>query len=130
MPCATGAWTLKTSFVLHDELDLAPAKVRTKLGGGHAGHNGLRSIDSHIGKDYWRVRLGVGHPGDKARVTGHVLRDFSKSGQAMVGQDIGCRRRCYPSLLKGDGSGFTSRVALLTQPPKPKKSQDDTDRVL
>jgi peptidyl-tRNA hydrolase, PTH1 family len=64
----------------HDELDLAPGKVRVKKGGGNAGHNGLRSMDRHLGTpDYWRVRLGIGHPGDKARVTGHVLGDFSKS---------------------------------------------------
>ncbi|MDH5187709.1 MAG: aminoacyl-tRNA hydrolase [Rhodospirillaceae bacterium] len=66
-------------IVLHDELDLVPGKVRVKRGGGHAGHNGLRSINSAIGDDYARVRLGIGHPGDKDRVTGHVLNDFAKA---------------------------------------------------
>ena len=66
--------------VFHDELDIPPGAVRYKKGGGHAGHNGLRSIDKHLSTpEYWRVRLGIGHPGDKARVTGHVLGDFSKS---------------------------------------------------
>jgi PTH1 family peptidyl-tRNA hydrolase len=66
--------------VFHDELDIAPGNVRAKKGGGNAGHNGLRSIDQRLGTpDYWRVRLGIGHPGDKARVTGHVLSDFSKA---------------------------------------------------
>ncbi len=112
-------------FVLHDELDLAPAKVRAKLGGGHAGHNGLRSIDSHIGKDYWRVRLGVGHPGDKGRVTGHVLRDFSKADKQWLSPMLDAVADAIPLLLNGDGAAFTSRVALLTQPPKPKKSPED-----
>ena len=66
--------------VFHDELDIAPGAVKAKKGGGNAGHNGLRSIDKHLATpDYWRVRLGIGHPGDKARVTGHVLSDFSKT---------------------------------------------------
>lgn len=65
-------------IVLHDELDLVPGKVRVKRGGGHAGHNGLRSIHSVIGEGYGRIRLGIGHPGDKDRVTGHVLNDFAK----------------------------------------------------
>ena len=120
-------WRLEPNdiFVLHDELDLAPAKVRAKLGGGHAGHNGLRSIDSHIGKDFWRVRLGVGHPGDKGRVTGHVLRDFSKADKQWLSPVLDAVADAIPLLLKGDGAAFTSRVALLTQPPKPKKSQKD-----
>ncbi|MDH5489418.1 MAG: aminoacyl-tRNA hydrolase [Rhodospirillaceae bacterium] len=68
-------------IVLHDELDLVPGKVRVKRGGGHAGHNGLRSINSAIGDGYARVRLGIGHPGDKDRVTGHVLNDFAKADE-------------------------------------------------
>ena len=122
-------WRLEPQdiFVLHDELDLPPAKVRAKLGGGHAGHNGLRSIDSHIGKDYWRVRLGVGHPGDKGRVTGHVLRDFSKADKQWVDKTLDAVADAIPHLLNSDSSAFTSRVALLTQPPKATKSQDDAD---
>lgn len=120
-------WRLEPNdiFVLHDELDLAPAKVRAKLGGGHAGHNGLRSIDSHIGKDYWRVRLGVGHPGDKGRVTGHVLRDFSKADKQWLSPMLDAVADAIPLLLSGDGAAFTSRVALSTQPPKPKQLLED-----
>ncbi len=70
--------------VFHDEIDLAPGKMRVKLGGGNAGHNGLRSIDAHIGSNYQRVRIGVGHPGRKDAVHFHVLRDFSKSDQAWL----------------------------------------------
>ena len=65
--------------VIHDEIDLAFGKVRVKRGGGHAGHNGLRDIDAHIGADFWRVRVGIGHPGDKELVHGHVLSDFAKA---------------------------------------------------
>lgn len=70
--------------VLHDELDLAPGKLRVKTGGGNAGHNGLRSITAHLGNDYRRLRLGIGHPGDKALVHGFVLNDFAKSERAWV----------------------------------------------
>ncbi len=68
-------------LALHDDLDLAPGRVKVKRGGGHGGHNGLRSLDAHLGRDYWRLRLGIGHPGQKERVTGHVLSDFAKSDQ-------------------------------------------------
>jgi len=71
--------------VFHDELDLAPGKIRVKRGGGAAGHNGLRSMDQHLASpDYWRVRLGIGHPGDKNRVTGYVLSDFMKEDLAWL----------------------------------------------
>jgi PTH1 family peptidyl-tRNA hydrolase len=71
-------------IVFHDELDLPPGKLRTKTGGGNAGHNGLRSITAHVGNDYRRVRMGIGHPGDKDRVHGFVLQDFAKSERAWV----------------------------------------------
>ena len=71
--------------VFHDELDLPPGEVRVKRGGGNAGHNGLRSMDAHLGTaDYWRVRLGIGYPGDKARVTGHVLGNFAQADGAWL----------------------------------------------
>ena len=105
-------------FVFYDELDLAPGKVRVKRGGGAAGHNGIRSIDQHIGNDFWRVRLGIGHPGEKRRVTGHVLRDFSKADRAWLDPVLEAVADATPALLTGDASGFMSRVALATQPPK------------
>ena len=76
------------------------------MAGGHAGHNGLRSIDSHIGKDYWRVRLGVGHPGDKARVTGHVLRDFSKADKQWLDKTLDAVADAIPLLLEGGWCGL------------------------
>lgn len=105
-------------FVFYDELDLAPGKVRVKRGGGAAGHNGIRSIDQHIGNDFWRVRLGIGHPGEKRRVTGHVLRDFSKADRAWLDPVLEAVADATPVLLTGDAAGFMSRVALATQPPK------------
>jgi PTH1 family peptidyl-tRNA hydrolase len=112
-------------FVFHDELDLAAGKVRAKLGGGNAGHNGLRSIDSHIGREYWRVRLGIGHPGDPVRVHGHVLRDFAKSDRPWVEKMLEAVSDAVPLLLAGREADFMTRVALLTQPPKPKRPPPD-----
>ncbi len=112
-------------FVFHDEIDLAAGKVRAKCGGGNAGHNGLRSIDSHIGRDYWRIRLGIGHPGNRNRVTGHVLKDFSKADRPWVKKMVESVADATPLLLAGKEADFMSRVALLTQPAKPKRPAPD-----
>ncbi len=104
--------------VFHDELDLAPGKVRTKTGGGHAGHNGLRSIHQHIGADYDRVRLGIGHPGHKDKVSGYVLSDFAKAEEDWLDNVIrGCSDGA-PGLAKGYGAKFMNAVALRTSPPR------------
>lgn len=112
--------------VIYDELDLAAGKVRAKRGGGNAGHNGLRSISTHAGNDYVRVRLGIGHPGDKSRVTGHVLGNFSKDDRAWVDPLLDAIGQAAPSLADGDEAAFMSKIALLTAPPKKvsKKSDD------
>ncbi len=103
----------------HDELDLAPGKVRVKKGGGAAGHNGLRSMDRHLGtQDYWRVRLGIGHPGDKARVTGHVLGDFAKVDRDWLVALLDAVAGAAPLLAGGKPEDFMTRVALLTQDVK------------
>ena len=100
----------------HDELDLAPTKVRVKRGGGAAGHNGLRSMDRMLGiPDYWRVRLGIGHPGDKARVTGHVLGDFAKVDQDWLADLLDAVADAAPLLAADKPEEFMTRVALLTQ---------------
>ena len=112
-------------FVFHDELDLAAGKVRAKRGGGNAGHNGLRSIDAHIGRDYWRIRLGIGHPGDRKRVTNHVLKDFSKADRQWVEKMVEAVADAVPMLLDGKEADFMTRVALLTQQPKPKRPAPD-----
>ena len=106
-------------IVCHDEIDLAPGKVRWKQGGGHAGHNGLRSVHAHIGADYGRVRLGVGHPGDKNAVPGYVLRDFPKADEGWLDDVIrGCADGA-PHLAAGDGSKFMNAVAQRTAPSRP-----------
>lgn len=108
-------------FVFHDELDLAASKVRVKMGGGNAGHNGLKSISAHIGNDYWRVRLGIGHPGQKERVHGHVLSDFAKAERTeWVEPLLGTLARSARHLCEGDTSGFQSAIAQALQPPKPR----------
>ncbi len=101
--------------VLHDELDLPPAKVRVKVGGGAAGHNGLRSITAHVGNDYRRVRLGIGHPGDKGLVYNYVLSDFAK---AEMGWVEGVRRAvadAAPLLVEGQDASFQNRVHLALE---------------
>lgn len=98
-------------IVLHDEIDLAPAKVRVKTGGGVAGHNGLKSLTRHIGNEYTRVRIGIGHPGDKSKVHGHVLKDFSKSEQAWALPLIDAIAASAPLLVKDDAANFMNDVA-------------------
>ena len=104
--------------VFHDELDLAPGKVRVKTSGGHAGHNGLRSIHAHIGADYHRVRLGIGHPGHKDRVAPYVLSDFAKVDQDWLDDLLRGLSDGAPDLAKGDTGRFMNAVALRTAPPR------------
>lgn len=104
-------------IVLHDELDLVPGKVRVKIGGGAAGHNGLRSIDAHLGNGFKRVRLGIGHPGDRSLVTGYVLRDFSKADGDWLLPLLDAVAEAFPLLIKGDDAAFMTRVSLLSAPP-------------
>ncbi|WP_298357340.1 aminoacyl-tRNA hydrolase [Rhodoblastus sp.] len=96
--------------VLHDELDLAPGKLRIKRGGGDAGHNGLRSITAHMGGAYRRVRLGIGHPGDKALVHSFVLSDFAKADKAWVEALCDAVAKNAEALAKGDDSLFQTRA--------------------
>lgn len=99
--------------VVHDEVDLAPGKVRVKTGGGSAGHNGLKSIDAHFGNGYRRLRIGVGHPGDKARVTAFVLRDFGTEDRDWLDRLLPAVVDAAPWLTRDDDPGFMTRVALL-----------------
>ncbi|KAA1057043.1 aminoacyl-tRNA hydrolase [Azospirillum argentinense] len=104
--------------VIHDELDLPPGKIRVKKGGGHGGHNGLRSIDAHLGKEYWRIRLGIGHPGDKDRVSGYVLHDFAKAEQSWLDPLIDAVADAFPLVVKGQAENFMNKVTLATAPTK------------
>ena len=107
-------------IVIYDEIDLAPGKVRVKKGGGHGGHNGIRDVARHMGPDFWRVRVGVGHPGDKDRVEGYVLQDFPKAEWPLIERVIAAVAEELPLLVDGDDGAFMSKVAHRVTPPKPK----------
>lgn len=111
-------------IVLHDELDLAPGKARVKQGGGHAGHNGLRSIHAHIGEAYGRVRLGIGHPGHKDAVAHYVLHDFSKADREWLDDLLRGISEGVEALAMGDGPRFMNAVALRTVPPRPASGKE------
>lgn len=104
--------------VFHDELDLAPGKMRVKQGGGHAGHNGLRSIHGHLGEAYGRVRLGIGHPGHKDAVAAYVLHDFAKSDADWLDALLRGISDGAAALAAGDATRFMNAVALRTAPPR------------
>lgn len=105
-------------IVLHDELDLAPGKLRLKQGGGHAGHNGLRSIHAHIGESYARVRLGIGHPGHKDAVAAYVLHDFAKADAEWLEDLLRGISDGAEALALWDGPRFTNAVGLRMAPPR------------
>jgi len=115
--------------VVHDELDLPPGKVRVKAGGGIAGHNGLRSITAHVGNDYRRVRVGIGHPGDKSRVYGYVLSDFAKDERPWVEALIEVIADNAGLLARGEDNTFQNKVHLAMQAKgfEPKKTADESD---
>lgn len=118
--------------VIYDEIELVPGKVKVKQGGGAAGHNGIRSIDEHLGADYWRVRLGVGRPVAKDNVKGHVLENFAKSDMDWLGPLLNAVCEAAPLLVGGDENKFMTRIALAMNPPakkepKPAKSEAPTE---
>ena len=125
--------------VFQDELDLAPGKVRVKQSGGHAGHNGLRSLHQHIGPEYRRVRIGIGHPGHKDLVSRYVLHDFAKADEAWLDDMLRGISDGAAHLAEGDSGKFLNAVALRTQPPrssetakpapekKPEQAQEEPD---
>jgi PTH1 family peptidyl-tRNA hydrolase len=102
----------------HDELDLAPMKVKVRVGGGLAGHNGLRAIDAVYGPEFRRVRIGIGHPGHKDKVTGHVLGNYAKSEMEPLSDLLGAIAAEAPWLAEGDDVRFMSEVALRMQQPE------------
>ena len=120
---------LEALVVIHDEIDLAAGKLKVKTGGGDAGQNGLRSITATLGPDYRRVRLGIGHPGEKDKVTGHVLQNFSKDDIAWLEPLVNAMVEAAPLLAKDDDAGFMSKVAVLLKPPpkkeKPEKKKEE-----
>jgi PTH1 family peptidyl-tRNA hydrolase len=104
--------------VFHDEIDLAPGRLKVKTGGGHAGHNGLRSIHGHIGEAYHRVRMGVGHPGRKEAVAGYVLHDFGKADEDWLDDMLRGISDGAAALAEGDAARFQNAVALRLSPPR------------
>ena len=104
--------------VFHDELDLAPGKLRAKTGGGHAGHNGLRSIHAHVGEAYHRIRIGIGHPGHKDAVSAYVLHDFAKADGTWLEDVLRGISEGAVALAEGDPPRFLNAVALRTAPPR------------
>ncbi len=104
-------------WVFHDELDLVPGKLRVKQGGGHAGHNGLRSLHQHVGAEYNRVRLGIGHPGHKDLVSPYVLHDFARADRDWLDPLLAAVGREAARLAAGDAPGFMNAVALAIRPP-------------
>jgi len=122
-------WKLEAGAVtvFHDEIDLAPGRMKVKTGGGHAGHNGLRSLHQHIGPDYARVRLGVGHPGHKDRVPGYVLSDFAKAEEDWLDDLLRGISDGAKHLAEGDPAGFSNAVGLRMQPAKAAKPAPKPD---
>ncbi|WP_107497484.1 aminoacyl-tRNA hydrolase [Thalassobius sp. I31.1] len=113
--------TAEDVTVFHDELDLAPGKLKVKQGGGHAGHNGLRSMHQHITEAYRRVRMGIGHPGHKDRVSGYVLHDFAKADETWLDDLLrGCSDGAA-HLAEGDNAKFMNAVGLGMKPPVKKE---------
>jgi PTH1 family peptidyl-tRNA hydrolase len=122
--------------VMHDEIDLAAGKLKVKTGGGDAGHNGLRSITATLGPAYRRVRVGVGHPGDKERVHGHVLQNFSAADEDWLVPLLSAIAEAAPLLARDDDAGFMNKVAVILNPPvkkpppeKPPPKEQDADGI-
>lgn len=117
---------LSALVVIHDEIDLAAGKLRAKTGGSDAGNNGLRSITAVLGPDYRRVRIGVGHPGTKSRVSSHVLHNFSKAEEEWLVPLLSAIAEAAPWLARDDDPGFMNKVAVTLKPPakKPAPAKD------
>ena len=116
---------LDSLVVVHDEIDLAAGKLKVKTGGGDAGHNGLRSITATLGPAYRRVRVGVGHPGEKDRVHGHVLQNFSKADEEWLVPLLSAMAEAAPHLARDDDAGFMNKVAVTLNPPVKKPPPDN-----
>ncbi|ABC24541.1 aminoacyl-tRNA hydrolase [Rhodospirillum rubrum] len=108
-------------IVLHDELDLAPGKIKVKQGGGAGGHNGIRDIEAHLGPAFWRVRLGIGHPGHKDRVLTYVLGDFAKAEEDWLAPMLDAVADHFALMLEGRPADFMSKVAAQTRPAEKAK---------
>jgi len=120
---------LEALTVIHDEIDLAAGKLKVKTGGGDAGNNGLRSITPAIGPDYRRVRIGIGHPGEKHRVSGHVLGNFTRADEDWLVPTLSAIAEAAPFLAGDDDNGFMNKVTLILHPPvhKPRPEKKEAE---
>lgn len=114
-------------YVIHDELDLAPGKIRFKTGGGTAGNNGIKSIARHIGPDFNRIRIGIGHPGDRNKVHAYVLKDFPKSDRDWVSDMVDAIAKHFSILIEKEPASFINRIHLDLRPPEKSPSPDQKD---
>lgn len=119
---------LEDVVVIYDELDLAPGKVRIKKGGGSGGHNGIKSIDAHVGKDYRRVRLGIGHPGDKNLVSNYVLNDFAKADEVWLSPLLYGIADSVDTLARREDTNFTNKLALKLNSNEPPGAKGQVNR--
>jgi PTH1 family peptidyl-tRNA hydrolase len=110
-------------IVIYDEIDLKPGQIRVKKGGGAAGHNGIRSIDDYIGPEFWRIRLGIGHPGAPELVHHYVLQDFAKAERPWLEKLLDAVADAFPLMAVGDESRFVNKVVVAIKPPKPKETK-------
>lgn len=124
--CAFYKIPLEQVIVLHDELDLPLGKIRIKQGGGANGHNGLKDIDQMAGVDYWRIRLGIGHPGDKAQVHGHVLSRFTPEEMKEVARVLDTLADKFPLFWQSSPEVLASKVAQALNPPRPKPEKKES----
>ena len=111
-------------IVIYDEIDLPLGKVRARLGGGTGGHNGIRSIDAHLGNDFWRIRLGIGHPGVPELVRSYVLQDFIKDERPVVQAVIAAVTDALPLMISADENKFMNKVNITLNPPPPKAPRE------
>lgn len=113
-------------LVIHDELDIPPGQLRLKFGGGLGGHNGLKDTSSHLGtNDYWRLRVGIGHPGDRNEVANFVLKPARREEQALIDESLDRALAAWPLLAKGDWTTATNRLNARPAAPKPPKSKEE-----
>lgn len=104
--------------VIYDEIDLSPGKVRVKIGGGAAGHNGVRSVENHIGNSFRRIRIGIGRPERKSQIEGYVLHDFYRQEMTWLTPLLSAIANAIPLIADGNDQAFSNRIALLTNPPR------------